>query len=181
MDLRKRSDWVGGLRVTVMMSIVMLVALCGILMPQTADAQPVKKATTKCSQCHNGALDPGMTVHATVNGGVEGTCFAVAPGATIEIDFLAFVTNVVVGQERLNRQVDIDVDRQSGRHIFESEDGCLQHLAIKLVAHGRNVPALLSAQQIPRAPQFQITHGDREAGSHLAEFLDRTQATCRFG
>ena len=50
--------------------------------PQSADAQPNKKDTTKCSQCHNGALDPGMTTHASVDG-VEGTSFSVAPGATM--------------------------------------------------------------------------------------------------
>jgi hypothetical protein len=69
------------------MLVVLMVAIIGLLLPGTAMSQPVKKASTKCTQCHNGALDPGMTVHASVDG-IEGTNFSVSPGSNIEIDFI---------------------------------------------------------------------------------------------
>lgn len=67
--------------------VVLMVALIGLLLPGIALSQPNKKDTTMCSQCHNGGLDPGMTAHASLDG-VEGTSFSVAPGATIEIDWV---------------------------------------------------------------------------------------------
>ena len=53
--------------------------------------------------------------------------------------------------------------------------GLLQELAVQLIAHVGDVPALLRAEQVTRAADFQVAHGDGEAGPHLAELLDRPQ------
>ena len=48
-------------------------------------------------------------------------------------------------------------------------DGALQHRRIELEADGFDVSALLAAQQIAGAPQFQIQRRDLEARAQIAE------------
>src|SRR5699024_6937812 len=41
-------------------------------------------------------------------------------------------------------------------------DGLVQHLHIQVVAHGLHVAVLAVAQQVARAPDLQVPHGDAE-------------------
>ena len=61
------------------------------------------------------------------------------------------------------------------RQLLQLAHGLLQQRAVQLVADRRDVPALLRAQDVAGAAQLQVAHGDREAGAHLAELLDRPQ------
>ena len=65
------------------------------------------------------------------------------------------------------------------RQAFELADGLFQQLAVQLVADRGDVAALLRAQDVAGAADFQVAHGDGEAGAHVAELLDRLQAAWR--
>ena len=52
-------------------------------------------------------------------------------------------------------------------------------LGVQLEADGVDVAALLAAQQVARAAQFQIERGDLESGAQVGEFLQRGQAAAR--
>ncbi len=52
----------------------------------------------------------------------------------------------------------------------------LQQLKVDVVAHAHHVPGLLRAQQVARAPDLQVPHGDLESGAELHVLLDGRQA-----
>ena len=52
----------------------------------------------------------------------------------------------------------------------------LEQLAVKLEAHGGDVPALLRAEEVARAADFQIAHGDLEAAAQRRVLLDGAHA-----
>ena len=56
------------------------------------------------------------------------------------------------------------------------QDGLLEQLQVHVVAHGHHVARLLGAQQVARAADFQIAHGDLEAGAELGKVPDGGQA-----
>ena len=74
---------------TVFMAVLMLFVFAAgsLMLPEGAQAQPNKKTSTKCSQCHNGALSGTQATYASVNG-VEGTSFSLPPSSTFEIDWI---------------------------------------------------------------------------------------------
>ena len=55
-------------------------------------------------------------------------------------------------------------------------DRIFQELAIQLIADGGNVAALLRAQDVAGPADFQVAHGNLEAGPQLGEFLNRLEA-----
>ena len=54
--------------------------------------------------------------------------------------------------------------------------GALQHGGVQLEAYRFDVAALLAAQQIARAAQFQIERGNLEACAQIAELFQRGRA-----
>ena len=44
-------------------------------------------------------------------------------------------------------------------------DGLIQQLDVEVVAHGLHVAVLAVAQQVARAADLQVAHGDAEAGA----------------
>ena len=48
---------------------------------------------------------------------------------------------------------------------LERGDALLEQLAVKLEAHGRDVPALLRAEQVARAADLEVAHGNLEAAA----------------
>ena len=58
-------------------------------------------------------------------------------------------------------------------------DGAVEHLGVQLEADGFDVSALLSAQQIACAAQFEIQSGDFEAGAEVGKFFQRRQPPAR--
>ena len=61
-------------------------------------------------------------------------------------------------------------------HFFDS---CLEHGCVQLEADGFDVAALLAAEHVARAAQFEIERGDFEAGAEVTEFLERRQTPAR--
>ena len=57
--------------------------------------------------------------------------------------------------------------------------GALQHRGVELEADGFDVAALLAAQQVAGAAQFQIERGDFEARAQVAELFQRGQPAAR--
>ena len=63
--------------------------------------------------------------------------------------------------------------RLADRLVLQVTGRIVEQAAIKLVPDRRDVPALLGPQNVSRAANFEIPHGDLETGTQLAEFLDR--------
>ncbi len=58
-------------------------------------------------------------------------------------------------------------------------DGSIEHLGIELEADGFDMSALLAAEQISRAAQFQIKRRDFEARAQIGKFFQRRQSSAR--
>ena len=58
-------------------------------------------------------------------------------------------------------------------------DALPEQLAIELKAHADDVPALLGAEQIARAAEFEVAHRDAETGAELVVLPDRTESLAR--
>ena len=59
-------------------------------------------------------------------------------------------------------------------HLF-FQNGFLQEAKIHVVSDGDHVAALLSAQQVSCASNFQIAHGDFEPGAEFGKVADGSQ------
>ena len=57
--------------------------------------------------------------------------------------------------------------------------GSFEHGGVKLESDGLDVAALLAAEHVARAAQFQVERGDLEAGAEVAEFLERREPAAR--
>ena len=56
---------------------------------------------------------------------------------------------------------------------------CFEHGGVELEADGLDVAALLAAEHVAGAAQFEIEGGDFEAGAEVAEFLERGETAAR--
>ena len=57
----------------------------------------------------------------------------------------------------------------------ELGDGFAQQLDVELEAERGQVPVLLRAEQLSRAANLEIAHGDREAGAQLGVVRERRE------
>ncbi len=90
------------------------------------------------------------------------------------------VAAVVVGQQGRRMQVDVRGDRQGAQQVgllagLERLHGLAQHLVVELEAHLQHVAALVLAQHLARAADFQVVHGEVEARTQLLHLLDGVQ------
>ena len=97
--------------------------------------------------------------------------------ATIDFHLIARVSNIIIGNIRLRRNLQNRL-RLGHSHltILQTVDGLLQHLAISCKANAHNMPVLLTAEEIARAANFQIAHGNLKAGTQLRKIANRLQA-----
>src|SRR5690606_16456194 len=58
---------------------------------------------------------------------------------------------------------------------LELANSVLQKLAIEFVPHGRDVTALLGAENVSRPANLEVPHRDFEAGPQFAELFDRLE------
>ena len=72
-------------------------------------------------------------------------------------------------------KINTDVKLLAYRLVFQLPGRVVQQAAIKLVPDRRNVPALLGPQNVSRAANFEVAHGDLEAGPQLAELFHRLE------
>jgi hypothetical protein len=101
--------------------------------------------------------------------------------AAVQVDFQPHVVHIVGRQEGIAGQTDINLQAHFGRTLLQRANGVLQKLAIEFISHGGNVTALLCAEHVARATDFQIAHCNGKARPQLVEFLDRPQPASRIG
>jgi protocatechuate 3,4-dioxygenase beta subunit len=80
----KRPKLMGGHFLTAVLAVFVV---CLFALPQTAQAQPTKIGSKRCGQCHSGEPAAGSAAYFAVDG-VEGASPTVAPGTTIEVDWI---------------------------------------------------------------------------------------------
>src|SRR5208282_3390195 len=78
-------------------------------------------------------------------------------------------------------EIELDFRDFNARFALHFADGAFQHLRVKFEAHRFDVAALLAAEKIPRASQFEIEGSDLEAGAEVGKFLERGEAATRDG
>ena len=97
----------------------------------------------------------------------------------VDIQFLVFILNIGF------RDVGIDVQvhgRVEALFHFSALELChrfIEHLAVEVIPHCLHVPALRFSQQVARAADLQVPHGDLDAGSQVRKFPDRGKALLR--
>ena len=97
----------------------------------------------------------------------------------IDVHPLAVAGDVGLGDERGDADVDVRFGRRRLGLVLELPRRLFQQLAVHLVADGRDVAGLLGAEDVAGAADFQVAHGDLEAGAEVAVFLDRLQSLGR--
>src|SRR5208282_4936419 len=72
---------------------------------------------------------------------------------------------------------------EAGLDFFalEGADALLEQLTIQLEAHSGDVPALLGTEQVARAADFQVAHGDFESAAEAGVLLNGADAFARIG
>ena len=78
-------------------------------------------------------------------------------------------------------RADIDIDEAVhlegfGRKAFFLADGVAEQLDVHIVADVGQVAVLLAAEDISGAAEFEVAHGNLEAGAELGELLDGGEA-----
>src|SRR6266404_4080784 len=84
---------------------------------------------------------------------------------------LILFLNVVGRNADVETQIESDFCHFNALLALHFAHGALEHLRIKFEAHRFDVAALLSAEKISRAPQFEIESSDLEAGAEVREFF----------
>src|SRR5205085_7926977 len=62
---------------------------------------------------------------------------------------------------------------------FQLTDRLLEQLHVHLEANGVDLAALLAAEQVAGAADFEVERGDPESAAEIAELLDRGEAFLR--
>src|SRR5208282_1671127 len=88
---------------------------------------------------------------------------------------------VVRWDTNIEAEIELDFRDFNACLALHFADGTFQHLRVEFEAHGFDVAALLSAEKIPRASQFEIEGGDLEACAEVGKFLERGEAAARDG
>ena len=84
---------------------------------------------------------------------------------------LVLFWNVIYGDTDIQAEIELGFSFIGRGFTLHFADGAIQHLSIELEADGFDMPALFTAKQISRAPQFEIEGGDFEAGPEIREFF----------
>src|SRR5207253_4354400 len=91
----------------------------------------------------------------------------------VELELALAAGDVVVRDGRRKRQVDRDLTESRGpRGPPLLVHGLLEEPGIELEADRGDVAMLLGAEDVPRATDLQVVHGDLEPGTQLARFED---------
>jgi len=93
--------------------------------------------------------------------------------AAIDLQTLALGTDVAGGDKTGSAEVDIGFGDRRFFLVFQPSDGGGEQLAVKLITDRADVAGLLGAEDISRPANFQIAHGDSEAGAEFGIFFNR--------
>ena len=98
----------------------------------------------------------------------------------VEDQPLVHVGAIVIGQQGRCMQLDFRHVGQRGRQIgltagFQRFDSLLQHVGVEREAHFLHLAGLVVAQHFTGTADFQIVHGQEEAGPQFFHHLDGFQ------
>ena len=79
----------------------------------------------------------------------------------------------------VDRQVEHHLERLDRLLALQLADRLGHELAVEVEPHGRDVTALRAAEQVARAADLEVAHGELEAGAEVGVLADRLQALVR--
>ena len=94
----------------------------------------------------------------------------------VEAQALVFFGDVGFVDAQGDAEVELRGGALFGALAFHLLHGLLEHGGVELEADGFDVAALLAAEHVAGAAQFEVERGDLEAGAEVAEFLERGEA-----
>src|SRR5581483_10999376 len=89
---------------------------------------------------------------------------------------LVLFRNVVARDADVEPEVELGFGLLGFDFALELAHGALEHRSVELKADGINVAALLAAEQVAGAAQFEVEGGNLESGAQVGEFLKGGQA-----
>src|SRR2546422_1167163 len=90
----------------------------------------------------------------------------------VEEEPLLHVRNVILRDQRRNRQLDVRLELLRPRFLaLELRDGLLHQLRVQVEADGSDVAALVRTEQVAGTPDLQVVGGDLETCAQLRELL----------
>ena len=87
--------------------------------------------------------------------------------AAIKIHTLLGLGNIALGNVGRHRQVSGAFRPNFGGFALLLQNGVIQELQVHIIAHAHHITGLLRPQQIARAANLQVPHGNFEAGAEL--------------
>ena len=94
---------------------------------------------------------------------------------------LVFFGDVVRGDANVEAEIELGFGFVGSGFAFHFADGALEHLGVELEADGFDVAALLAAEHVACAAEFEIEGGDFESGAEVGKFFQRGEAAARDG
>src|SRR5580658_1000381 len=110
-----------------------------------------------------------------IDGGFRGG----AGDLLVEAQALVFFCNVALVDAQSDAEIQLRGRAFFAGFAFEILDGGLKHGGVELKADGLNVAALLAAEHVACAAEFEIESGDFEAGAEIRKFLERGKTAAR--
>ena len=95
--------------------------------------------------------------------------------ALVQGEALVDFGHVLLRQEALGADADHRLDGGDRRLTPQFSHGLPEKLRVKIVAHGGDVAVLLGAQQVARAADLEVAHGELEARAQLGQLLEHPQ------
>ena len=95
----------------------------------------------------------------------------IRPLVTVGLDAQILPADVVRRQVGIDGYLQLDLSRHLDRFTVEFGHRLVDHLAVQVIAHRRDVPALAGAQQVAGAANVKVVAGEREAGAERIERL----------
>ena len=101
--------------------------------------------------------------------------------ALVHLQALVFFRNVIGVDADVEAEIELGFGLVGRGLALHFADGALEHLRVKFEADGLDVSALLAAEKIACAAQFEIERGDFESGAEVGEFFQRGEAAAGDG
>jgi len=104
-----------------------------------------------------------------------------AGDAFIHLQTLIFFRDVVRGNANVEAEIELGFGFVGRGFPFHLTYGTLEHLSVQLEADGFDVAALLAAEHVASAAEFEVEGGDFESGTEVGKFFECGEAAARDG
>lgn len=114
-----------------------------------------------------------------VGDGVDGMDIGCEGEAAVEVDAEAGLGDVGGGEfGAFAEEVELDfrADAVGAGFAFETGDGLFEELAVEFETDSGDMAALLGAEEVARAAEFEVAHGDAEARAELVVLFKGVEA-----